>query len=163
MENIIYEHIDKLKIFDEIVYERDLVKRYGREAVGVDYLLVHKNKIILLQIKWKKTRRRETNDIKNFLNSVHFITQKLKDKQYIFGLYISRMEPFSDNKNYLETNKVYCIYDFESMNSLANNVATYLQNYMNNHSNNFVISSGIGISSQTISSNFTRYSFKSSS
>ncbi len=176
MENIIYEHINKLKIFDEIVYERDIVKRYGREAVGIDYLLVHKNNIILLQIKWKRTRRRETNDIKNFLNSVHFLTKKLKDKQYMFGLYISRMEPFSDNKNYLENNKVHCIYDFESMNSLANNVASYLQNYMtdymqnymnqnytNNYINNFVISSGIGISSQTISSNFSRYSFKSSS
>ncbi len=127
MEHLIYEHIKSLNIFDEIIYEKELIKRYGREAVGIDYLLIYQDKMIVLQIKWRRTRRRENNSIESFLKSINYITNYLKDKQYMLGLYISRIEPFSDNKNYLENNKVHCIHEFDSMNSLAMNTANYLK------------------------------------
>lgn len=127
MEHLIYEQIKELNLFDEIIYEKDLVKRFGREAVGIDYLLIYQNKMIILQIKWRRTRRRENNAIKNFLNSVNHIINKINDKQYIMGLYISRMEPFSDNKDHLKNNKVHCIYDFNSMTTLAVYTANYLK------------------------------------
>jgi len=127
MEHLVYEHIKELNLFDEIIYERELVKRFGREAVGIDYLLIYQNKMIILQIKWRRTRRRENNAIKNFLNSINHIVNTISDKQYIMGLYISRMEPFTDNKDYLKNNKVHCIYDFNSMTTLALYTANYLK------------------------------------
>ena len=69
MEHLVYEYIKKLNIFDEIIYEKELIKRYGRGAEGVDYLLIHQNKMILLQVKWRRTRRRENSGIESFLKS----------------------------------------------------------------------------------------------
>lgn len=127
MESLVYEYIKNLNIFDEIIYEKELIKRYGREAVGIDYLLIHQNKMIVLQIKWKRTRRRENNGIESFLRSLNYIVDSLKDKQYMLGLYISRLEPFDDNKCHLQNNKVHCIFEYESMTSLALNTANYLK------------------------------------
>lgn len=130
MEHLVYENIKNLNIFDEIIYEKELIKRYGRGAEGIDYLLIHQNKMILLQVKWRRTRRRENSAIESFLRSVNFIVDSLKDKQYLFGLYISRLEPFDDNKNYLGNNKVHCIYEYDSMASLAISTANYLKSIM---------------------------------
>lgn len=127
MESLVYEYIKNLNIFDEIIYEKELIKRYGREAEGIDYLLIHQNKMIILQVKWRRTRRRENSAIDSFLRSLNYIVDSLKDKQYMLGLYISRLEPFDDNKCQLKNNKVHCIFEYESMTSLAINTANYLK------------------------------------
>ena len=117
-ENIIYESVKQLDTFEEILYEKELKKRWGWEAASVDYLLVYKDKIILVQVKWRKTRRRENMHIQNFIKSINHIMNSW-NKKMIMGLWVSRREPFDDNKELLKQHNIKCIHDFHNMNKIA--------------------------------------------
>jgi hypothetical protein len=69
---------------------------------------------IAIQAKWRCTRRREDIGINNFLKSLEYTISK-SGKKLLFGLWVSRMEPFQDNKDKLFKQNVYTISCFESI------------------------------------------------
>lgn len=69
-EQRIYMGLKSMKLFDKIYYEDDLKKIYGWRASSIDYMLEMPDGIILMQVKWRTSRRRENNAIMNFLNSI---------------------------------------------------------------------------------------------
>jgi hypothetical protein len=127
-ESILFERLKSLNLFDEIYYETDLRKKWGFDAASVDYLLVYKNNVIMLQVKWRKTRRKENAHIQNFIKSINHISRFIDDKTMLFGLWVSRRQPFDDNKYYMKNHNIYCISDFNSMTKLANDMEAILKN-----------------------------------
>lgn len=130
-ENIIYQKLKSLEIFEEIHYEKELIKRYGWLCSSIDYLLIHKDVYIVTQLKWVKTKRRETRGINNFIKSVEHLSKMFNHKKMIFGLWISRRKPFQDNEENLKNKNIYCIVESESMDKAAENVASFIQRVMN--------------------------------
>lgn len=126
-EQVIYNHLKKLNLFDEIVYEKELASKFGWDAAGIDYLLTHNDKMILVQVKWRKSRRRENLGIHNFMKAIDHVVDLTKDKKYAFGLYISRRKPFNDNIEQLSCKKVHCLSDFNSMDGLASLTTKFLE------------------------------------
>ena len=126
-ENILYERLVSLNLFYEIYYETDLRKKWGFDAASVDYLLVYKNKVIMLQVKWRKTRRKENDHIKNFIKSINHISTFINDKTMLFGLWVSRRQPFEDNLYFMNNHNILCISDFDSMTKLANDMEDLLR------------------------------------
>jgi hypothetical protein len=126
-EQVMYDHLKQLGIFDEIIYESDLRKRWGWRYASIDYLLVYKNKLIALQMKWRKSRRRENIGVTNFIQAVNQINSAIQDKEVLFGLYVSRREPFVDNQSTLNSNNIHCIWEYNSMIQLVDHVTQFLK------------------------------------
>jgi len=107
VENHFYDSIKKCSLF-EIKSEIQLKKQYGWAFTGIDYLLITNDGIIPIQIKYRKTRRKEDHFINNFLKSVDEL-RTIYDKPILFGLWISRILPFLDNQSLLQSRKVDCV------------------------------------------------------
>lgn len=118
LEYKLYKSIEDLQIFDEILSEDNLKKQWGWSAAGVDQLLVIGDYVIAIQMKWRCTRRRENNGIENFLNSLDYTLSKC-GKRLLFGLWVSRLEPFDDNKKKLSSRNIYTISYFDSIDGLV--------------------------------------------
>ena len=117
LEDKLYDKLKELSIFSDIIQERDLVKQWGYLASGIDHYLVIDNYFIAIQTKWQMTRRRENKGIENFLKSLEYIQTKT-NKTLLFGLWASRLEPFSDNIEKLKSNKVYVSYCISTIDEL---------------------------------------------
>lgn len=118
LESKLLNELKGLHIFDQILVEGDLTKRWGWMAAGVDQLLYIGDYVIPIQAKWRCTRRREDLCIHNYLKSLDFVLDK-SDKKLLFGVWVSRLEPFEDNKEKLKRKGVYSISCFESMDTLV--------------------------------------------
>ena len=119
-EKKIYNELTKLKGIDRIYDENDLRKRYGWDSIGVDFLLVRKNYCIAIQTKYCKTRRREDDAIRKFINSLDYVIYHTNLK-CICGFWISRMKPFDDNLSYMNSKNIQCIHEFHDMETLIHN------------------------------------------
>lgn len=107
-------------LFQEIHYETDLRKRWGWHMSSIDYLMVYQNKIIVvIQAKWRRTRRRETAAVQNFIRSIEHVKEHYASFK-IIGLWVSRMTPFEDNQFNLQNYNVYCVCNDDNMMNLAN-------------------------------------------
>ncbi len=113
----------------DIIHEKDLMKMFGWNASGIDIVLFTKQGFIAIQAKYRRSRRRENHGISNFLKSLQYI-REIYDKQYncpfLYGLWVSRAEPFDDNKELLAGHKVHWISHFSSMDTLINNCKTWI-------------------------------------
>ena len=67
----------------------------------------------MVQTKYRNTRRRENISISKFLNSVEYISKQI-EKPVLFGVWVSRLEPFDDNKEWLSQHKIVTISQFHS-------------------------------------------------
>ena len=122
-EKRIYEELLSLRsngYLDYVYDENDLRKKYGWESVGVDFLLVRGDSCIAIQTKYCKTRRREDDAIRKFIESLDHVLKNVK-LHLICGFWISRMKPFDDNMTYMENRNIRCIYEFDSMDTLIHN------------------------------------------
>lgn len=131
-EEILYNKLKELNIFDEIYYERDLLKKYGWHSSSIDYLLVYKNKFIVLQLKWRNTKRKENLSINNFVKSTLFMQNRMHDKEYMCGFWISRLKPFDDNISFLAQHSINYVSCQESMDKLANLAQSKIKTLFNN-------------------------------
>ena len=106
--------------FDNItvLHEYELRKLYGWHACSVDFLLEFDAGIVLVQCKYRNTRRRENLGVKNFLASVNLLKEKY-DKPFLFGLWISRLAPFKDNEHHLHNEMIETITDYQSVDDLV--------------------------------------------
>jgi hypothetical protein len=118
LEYKLYNELSSLKIFDDIIVEDILIKQWGWMASGVDQLLIIGDYAIAIQTKWKCTRRREDLFIKNFLKSLDYTIEK-SGKKLLFGLWVSRIEPFADNIEKLSSKNVHTIHCFDSIDTLV--------------------------------------------
>ena len=118
LEYDVYQQIIDMGVFDTVLHERDLVAMYGWECSSIDNLIVIGNFIIPIQLKWRKTRRRETHGVENFIKSIHYI-KKITKKEVLFGLWSSRIMPFEDNNMLLQKEKVVCVSFFEHIDGLV--------------------------------------------
>lgn len=117
-ERRFYEYIHSLSIFQDIKYEVELKRLYGWHAKSIDYLLVAPHGVIPVQIKYRRSRRRENRSIANFLKGLETLTNVYKEKPLLFGLWISRLQPFLDNVGLLETHNVKCVSHFDDLDTL---------------------------------------------
>jgi hypothetical protein len=118
LEYKVYEGLNSLGIFDDILLEENLKKKWGWEAAGIDHLLVLGDYVIPIQTKWRCTRRRENLCIHNYLKSLEYVLQ-LCGKKMLFGLWVSRLEPFQDNKDRLSSKGIHAVSCFESIDVLV--------------------------------------------
>lgn len=130
-------HKRLLDIFDSRdiigVYEEDELKSmYGWNASSVDYLIELKDSVIVVQVKYRRTRRRENHAIRNYLNSIEYLKNCI-GKPVSYGLWVSRVEPFADNKLCLSGHKVVSVSYFENMDVLIDNAINELQNHLRNY------------------------------
>jgi hypothetical protein len=116
-EQSFYKKVLNLDIFSEIKYEDDLVKDYSWRFSSIDYLLIKEDGIIPVQIKYRRTRRREDRSVNNFIKSVDQLSS-IYNKPILFGLWISRLRPFDDNESLLGTRNIRCVSHFEDMETL---------------------------------------------
>lgn len=112
------EYLCSKNYFDHVFTEDDLRKMYGWQSVSVDFLLIKSNYVIVVQTKYRKTRRREDHGIQNFIKSIEHVLGKAKDLKLAGGFWISRMKPFDDNISFLLSKNIQCIYHFDSMDIL---------------------------------------------
>lgn len=130
VEKNFYDYIKKCSIFDfEIKSEVQLKKQYGWAFTSIDYLLITQDGIIPIQIKYRKTRRKEDHFINNFLKSVDEL-RTIYDKPILFGLWISRILPFLDNQSLLQTRKVECVSYFYDSKILIEKSIEYIMQKM---------------------------------
>lgn len=110
------------------VYEEpELMERYGWNASSVDYLIELEHGIVVVQVKYRRTRRRENQAIRNFLNSAEHIKARM-GKPVVFGLWVSRLEPFADNVQCLSGHRVVTVSYFENMDILVERAVGVLVN-----------------------------------
>jgi hypothetical protein len=92
-----------------ILHETQLRRLYGWHACSVDFLIEFQDGIVLVQCKYRNTRRRETNSVANFLKSVEVIKASF-GKPFLFGMWISRLAPFDDNIEQLVGKNIKVVY-----------------------------------------------------
>lgn len=118
LEADVYHQITKMDAFDVVLIENDLVSMYGWDCSSIDQLLLIDGYMIPIQLKWRRTRRRETKGIKNFIRSINHVKSIMK-KDVLFGIWSSRMMPFEDNALLLETEKVISVSHFDNIDGLV--------------------------------------------
>jgi hypothetical protein len=128
----LFEHrvlmsLNQCGLFNQVWTEKDLVKRHGWPCVSADFLCVpfHGN-MVCIQTKWKNTRRQENKAIHNFLRSLSYIRALYPDYTVV-GLWVSRMEPFEDNKRLLDEHNVYNVSEYQCMHELVKKTVSILK------------------------------------
>lgn len=130
LEGKIYNILESLNL-GHIKHEKDLIAHYGYNASSVDFLIELAEGIIIIQTKWKGSKRREDKDIRNFLRSFDYLRQIYENrynKPVLFGLWVSRLEPFDDNRQRLGNINVHAISCFESIDVLGIKTANFIRN-----------------------------------
>lgn len=118
LELSIYKQISKIPCVRNIFHESDLKRMYGWAAASVDFLLEFDAGIVPIQCKFRNTRRREDNSITNFVKSIKYVSD-MHGRPVLFGLWISRLEPFDDNKEKLRNHKIDTVSKFGSIEELS--------------------------------------------
>lgn len=118
LEYLLLKQLQETSLFDDVIHEEFLRKQWGWAASGVDHLVVLGDYVIPIQTKWRKSRRRENLGVDNFLKSVEFTLNKT-GKQMLFGLWVSKIQPFSDNMQRLEKKNIICVSDVNSIDCLV--------------------------------------------
>lgn len=109
LEESMYNAFQSLPCIQRIVHETELIKVLGYQASSIDYMLETDEGWIVLQCKWKGSKRREDKDIFNFIRSIQFIRSQckwFKEKPMLFGIWASKMHPFQDNCDLLMQHQV---------------------------------------------------------
>lgn len=126
LEVDVYNQTKQMKEFDVVLLEKDLVSMYGWNSSSIDQLLIIDKYMIPIQLKWRRTRRRETQGVENFIRSIHYIKTKL-NKDVLFGVWSSRMMPFEDNVSLLESEKIISVSFFENIDGLVTRTIKLIQ------------------------------------
>jgi hypothetical protein len=125
LEDEMFKSIKALGMFDIILTEDDLIRMYGWQSSSIDLMLQSKEHIIFIQLKWRRSRRRENKGIDNFVRSVEHVSGCLGNK-YTFGVWVSRRDPFDDNKCLLMNRKIYTVHEFENIENLVKKAEQFL-------------------------------------
>ncbi len=104
----------------QVYHEDDLRKLFGFDATGVDFMIDAPSCIVFAQCKYVRSRRRETKYVHRFLQSIHYIKNKMSvvDGIRYHGFWVARLEPFHDNREWMRQHEVEAISSQESMEDL---------------------------------------------
>ena len=122
--------LDRFVVFESVMHERDLIALFGWQSSSIDQLIIIGNYMIPIQLKWRRTRRRETQGIENFIKSINYI-KNIIGKDVLFGIWSSRMMPFEDNICWLQDEKVVCVSYFEDIDGLVDKTIHKLTEKLN--------------------------------
>lgn len=128
LEDTLLSELKVLKtvnVFDDVLHEKCLKKQWGWCAAGVDHFIVIGDYAIPIQTKWRNTRRRENVFVDKFLRSLEYVMSQ-SGKKMLFGLWVSKLEPFTDNIEKLANNNVICISCFDSIEGLVRKALEYI-------------------------------------
>lgn len=125
-ERCFYNSLRNIYGIDYIYDELQLRKTYGWPSVGVDYLIIKGDNVIAIQVKYRRTRRREDHGIMNYMKSLEYVL-RVTNKKLVKGFWISRMKPFDDNIAFLNSKNVHCIHHYDDMNVLIEKAMNTLQ------------------------------------
>lgn len=132
LEDKLYQRLVKIGCLTAICDEENLKRRWGWKAASVDYLIEVNGMSIPIQCKWRKSRRREDKGIYNFLYSIDYL--KTKDmKPVLFGLWVSRVDPFDDNRLVLHDRQILCVSDFDSIDWLVDKAIETIVTKLRDH------------------------------
>lgn len=129
-ENKLLKELKDMCMFDQILIEETLRKRWGWMAAGVDHLVYIGDYVIPIQAKWRCTRRREDLCIQNYLKSLDYVLERC-GKKLLFGLWVSRLDPFQDNKEKLYNKGVHSVSCYESMDVLVEDAKNFIIQKLN--------------------------------
>lgn len=118
LEYEVYQRTIASGVFEQVIHERDLVALCGWQSSSIDLLIILGEYMIPIQLKWRRSRRRENHGICNFMKSIQHV-QGMLGKSVLFGVWSSRMQPFDDNQQMMSANKVICVSHFDDINGLA--------------------------------------------
>jgi hypothetical protein len=127
LESDVYHRVISMDKFDIVLHEKDLVSQYGWECSSIDQLMILGDYMIPIQLKWRRTRRRETQGIEHFIKSVQYIKNIIK-KEVLFGIWSSRMMPFADNKEWLLQENIVSVSFFDDINGLVERTIDVIHN-----------------------------------
>lgn len=130
LEADVYQQILKMNTFDVILIEKDLISMFGWNSSSIDQLLIIDKYMIPIQLKWRRTRRRETQGISNFIRSVNYV-KNVMNKDVLFGIWSSRMMPFEDNTLLLEKEKIVSVSFFDHIDGLVLRTIKILEDKLN--------------------------------
>lgn len=132
LERALFNEFIATGLFEDIYTETDLRNMFGWNATSIDYMLVSKaGHIILLQSKWRKTKRRETKCVMRFLRSVeHVVNCAGVGQRYTFGIWAARCEPFEDNKQLMQQYNIHSLSSFDSIVSLVSKTKVFLGEHL---------------------------------
>jgi hypothetical protein len=126
LEDKLFEKLVALGYIETIANEEKLKRQWGWQAASVDYLLEVCGMVIPIQCKWRRSRRRENKGINNFLGSIKYLTEK-QEKVVLFGLWVSRVIPFDDNREVLYGKHIFVVSDFNSIDWLVEKAITIIE------------------------------------
>jgi hypothetical protein len=118
LEDILLQELKSVRVFDDVLHEKCLKRLWGWCAAGVDHFIIIGDYAIPIQTKWRNTRRRENIFVDKFLHSLDYTISR-SGKKLLFGLWVSKLEPFTDNMERLAEKNVICISCFDSIEVLV--------------------------------------------
>lgn len=127
-EQKITDSLCALSLFDTVLHEDDLRRQWGWDVCSIDHLLVYKGYYLIpIQEKWCNTRRRETKHMQRFVKSVSYIQKILPNHKILFGVWVSRIDPFDDNKEMLCKHNIFTVSRYTScMNELISSLISFI-------------------------------------
>lgn len=131
-EELFYAKLKQFETFQKIYTESWLCKHWGFSASSVDFLIELEDSVIMMQLKFMNTRRRENKSIENYIKSIHYVLDQV-NKPLLFGLWISRLCPFEDNINKMLEHKINCIHYHGSMDELVGHSILSIQELLRAH------------------------------
>jgi hypothetical protein len=137
LEYALLMRLRNMSLFDDVIHEECLRKQWGWSASGVDHFIVFGEYAIPIQTKWRNTRRRENSGVDNFLKSVEYTITKT-GKKMLFGLWASKLQPFSDNQARLAQHNIVCISELHSIEQLVTKVCETIAEKIKHLSNRTV-------------------------
>lgn len=131
LEIDVYNRLLEIDCIDALYHENELVRIFGWDCASVDTLIVIGEYIVPIQLKYRNSKRRETQGVVNFMKSVQSLKKKM-GKKVLFGVWSSRMMPFADNICYMKSENIEPVVYFESIEGLVNETVIFINRMLEN-------------------------------
>jgi len=116
LEQKFHKRLKCIKSIKNIYTEHDLCILHGWNASSIDFIVELDDKLIFIQTKWRGSRRRENHFVNNFIKSYNYLHTKYNTQ--VYGMWVSRMQPFEDNEQLMKTLGINTIHYYDSMDGL---------------------------------------------
>lgn len=131
LEIDVYNRLLEIDCIDALYHENELIRNFGWDCASVDTLIVIGEYIVPIQLKYRNSKRRETQGVVNFMKSIQSLKKKM-GKKVLFGVWSSRMMPFQDNLCYMKSENIEPVVYFESIEGLVNETVSFVNQMLAN-------------------------------
>jgi hypothetical protein len=88
LEIDVYNRLLEIDFIDALYDETELIRIFGWDCASVDTLIVIGDYIVPIQLKYRNSKRRETQGVVNFMKSIQSLKRKM-GKKVLFGVWLS--------------------------------------------------------------------------